>query len=91
MNYNYIKKKPKNHHRETIKKYNLLQYIDNTNTKEVNKQIIREHVAGESMGCLANKYNLTPSAVAMIISCYVNKVSRYCKKNGIDYKDQCSN
>lgn len=42
-----------NHHRETIIKYNLLQYIDYTNTITRNKEIIKEYASGKSYNQLS--------------------------------------
>lgn len=86
-----IKNTKNNYNRETIIKYNLLQYIDYTNTIPRNKEIIKEYANGKSYNQLSEKYGVCVKTIAGMIANYVNKVSRYCAKNGIDYKNQCSN
>lgn len=79
-------KAKKNHHRDTIIKYNLLQYIDYTNTIPRNKEIIKEYARGKSYKELSEKYCVPWKSIASMVAQYVNKVSRYCAKNGIDYR-----
>ena len=86
-----IKPKPKNYNRQVIIDNFLLQYIDYTNTIPRNKDIIKDYASGKSYKELSEKYGVCIKTIAGMIANYVNKVSRYCAKNGIDYRKQCSN
>lgn len=82
-----VKPSSRNHNRDEIVNNNLLQYIDCTNTIPRNKEIIKEYASGKSYKELSEKYGVCVKTIAGMISSYVNKVSRYCAKNGIDYKN----
>lgn len=81
-----IKPAVRNHNRIKIIEGNLLQYIDYTNTIPRNKEIIKEYASGKSYKELSEKYCVPWKSIESMVAQYVNKVSRYCAKNGIDYR-----
>lgn len=76
-------KKAKNHHyRQEIKENGYLDYVEIVSISDRNKKIVLEYMSGESYENLAIQYGLSYNRIPQIIYSYINKVSRYIKKNG---------
>ena len=69
-------------YRSIIERHNLMQYMDQVRFSDVNKDVVKRYMAGESLASINRYYGKSHSWSRAIVYSYVSKCS---KLNGIKY------
>ena len=81
-NYKKGKWEVKDMYRSIIERHDLMQYMDHVIFSDVNKDVVKRYMAGESLVSINKLYGKSHSWARAIVYSYVSK---YSKLNGIKY------
>lgn len=66
----------KDMYRKIIEKHDLLQYIDQVTFSDVNKDVVKRYMSGESLVSINRSYGKSHSWSRAIVYSYVSKCSK---------------